>query len=380
MRRFYILVVLLLVAVGLSAADNEIRAKGFKAKFTDSLDGNFDVSRWLDEAYGIMPLVNLITEPAVGYGVAGGLLFIHRAKEDRGKPLTSPPSMSALMGFYTENGSWGTGAFHEGHWKMDTIRYRGFLGYVSMNLAYYPPILSDRGIGFEYNIEGGGLSQRLEFRIKGSPWFLGADYVFFNNNVKFKLTEDFENVDPWELSLRLGGLGPFAVYDSRDFNFTTNRGIWSQAKFDIYAEMFGSEADYNKFSIYGVGWHPYKSVVFGLRLDGRFSVGDVPFFAQPYVQLRGIPAMRYQGEYALVVETEERWDITRRWALVGFLGLGKAVPDGQKFSDIEAAYSVGAGFRYLLARYYNFYGGIDVARGPEEWAFYIIMGQYWSRL
>ena len=30
--------------------------------------------------------------------------------------------MSAVMGFYTENKSSGTGAFHEGHWKKDTAR------------------------------------------------------------------------------------------------------------------------------------------------------------------------------------------------------------------------------------------------------------------
>ena len=94
-----------------------------------------------------MPVVNLITEPAVGFGVAGGLVFVHRPKEERGTPITSPPSMSAVMGFYTENESWGTGAFHEGYWKRDTIRYRGFLGYVSVNLKYYQPILSDQGIG-----------------------------------------------------------------------------------------------------------------------------------------------------------------------------------------------------------------------------------------
>jgi hypothetical protein len=57
--------------------------------------------------------------------------------------------------------------------------------------------------------------------------------------------------------------------------------------------------------------------------------------------------MRYQGEYALVAET---------------------------------AYGVGGGFRNLMARVYNLYAGIDFARGPEEWAFYIIMGQYWNQL
>lgn len=82
----------------------------------------------------------------------------------------------------------------------------------------------------------------------------------------------------------------------------------------------------------------------------------------------------------LVVETEERWDITGRWAADGFLGLGKAFGDENGFGDADLVYSVGGGFRYLLARHYNLYGGIDVARGPEQWAVYIIVGQYWNGL
>jgi hypothetical protein len=367
------------VTASLCAADRDIRAEGFKEKFTDSLDGNFDLSKWLDEAYGFMPVVSIITEPAVGFGAAGGLLFIHRAEEDRGKPLTSPPSMSAAMGFYTQNKSWGTGIFHEGHWRKDSIRYRGFLGYVSMNLAYYPPILSDYGIGIDFNLEGGGLMQRIEFRVKETPVFLGAEYTFFTNTVTFEFLENIP-VDPRELDFRVGGLSPFVNYDSRNSSFTTDRGIRAQAKYDIYAKAFGSDDDFNKFEVFGLGWRPYKSVVFGLRLDARFSGGDIPFYSQPDIQLRGIPAMRYQGQYVLVAETEERWNITRRWSTVGFLGMGKAVPDNHKFKDADLAYSAGAGFRYLLARQYNLYGGIDVARGPEEWAVYIITGQYWNRL
>jgi hypothetical protein len=287
--------------------------------------------------------------------------------------------MSAAMGYYTENKSWGGGVFHEGHWRKDTIRYRGFLGYVSMNLAYYPPILSDLGIGLDFNIEGGGLMQRLEFRVKKTHVFLGAECSFFKNKVAFELPEGLP-VESWELDFRIGGLSPLVNYDSRNSNFTTDRGFYAQAKYGIYATIFGSDDDFNSLDVYGLGWRPHKSVVFGLRLDGRFSGGDIPFYAQPFVMLRGIPAMRYQGRYVLVAETEERWNITRRWAAVGFLGLGKAVPEGETFSDAELAYGVGGGFRYLLARHYNLFGGIDVARGPEEWAVYVIVGQYWNRL
>ena len=52
------------------------------SKFTSSEDGWLDVSGFLDETYGFVPLVVPITEPAVGYGAAGGLIFVDKTKEN----------------------------------------------------------------------------------------------------------------------------------------------------------------------------------------------------------------------------------------------------------------------------------------------------------
>jgi len=372
--------IVLAVIASLTAPAQEARANGFTGQFSDSLDGKFDLTSWLDKAYGFMPIVSIITEPAVGFGLAGGVVFIHRPAEDRGKPLTSPLSMSGAMGFYTESDSWGGGGFYEGHWRRDRYRYTGFLGYVSLNLTYFPPALSESGTGFDFNIEGGGLVQRLLYRIKSSRWFVGGEYAYFQNTVEFNLTQDIPDFEGYKQTFHLGDLGVIGLWDSRDYTFTTNRGYLSEAKAEFYAPAFGSDETFQKYKIYGLGWRPYKSFVFSGRLDGRFSSGDIPFFSKPFVKLRGIPAMRYQDQTALVIETEERWDITPRWAVDGFFGLGKAFGDVNSFSDAELVYSVGGGFRYLLARHYNLFAGIDVARGPEQWAVYIVFGQWWNGL
>ena len=49
------------------------------------------------------------------------------------------------------------------------------------------------------------------------------------------------------------------------------------------------------------------------------------------------------------------------------------------FSDGEVAWNAGAGFRYLLARLFGIRAGIDVARGPEDWALYIVVGSAWGK-
>jgi len=40
-------------------------------------------------------------------------------------------------------------------------------------------------------------------------------------------------------------------------------------------------------------------------------------------------------------------------------------------------WNAGGGFRYLTAREFGLQMGIDVARGPETWAIYVVFGNSW---
>ena len=46
--------------------------------FFSAEDDWLDVSGFLDQAYGFLPIAGVITEPAVGYGMWGGLAFMNR--------------------------------------------------------------------------------------------------------------------------------------------------------------------------------------------------------------------------------------------------------------------------------------------------------------
>ena len=122
---------------------------------------------------------------------------------------------------------------------------------------------------------------------------------------------------------------------------------------------------------------PAGDFVIGLRGDYRTSSDNTPFFAKPFVQLRGIPALRYQDDQAAVVETEVRWNVTRRWAVLGFVGAGKAYGGRADWSEADTAVAKGVGLRYLIAQKLGLYTGIDFAWGPEDRAFYIQVGGAW---
>ena len=52
-----------------------------KLSFKDSEDGAIDLSQFLLEANGVLPVVIPITEPAVGYGGGAALLYFHKRKK-----------------------------------------------------------------------------------------------------------------------------------------------------------------------------------------------------------------------------------------------------------------------------------------------------------
>jgi len=45
----------------------------------------------------------------------------------------------------------------------------------------------------------------------------------------------------------------------------------------------------------------------------------------------------------------------------------------------STAWNAGSGFRYLIARLLGLKMGVDVARGPEDWAFYVVVGSSWNK-
>ena len=118
-------------------------------------------------------------------------------------------------------------------------------------------------------------------------------------------------------------------------------------------------------------------IFLGFRAEAKSIDGVAPFYALPYIDLRGIPALRYQGKSTAVLELELRFQFTSRWSLNTFAGVGRAANKFGEISDAEDRWAGGAGFRYLIARELGIQAGVDIATGPEDTAIYIRMGTGW---
>jgi hypothetical protein len=350
-------------------------AGSFRDQFMDEQDGWFDTSDWLATQHGFLPVPIIITEPAIGYGGGAALLFFHgrgemhdRSDQDRVAKRV-PPSVSAAFGFATENGTWGAGGQHFGVWRNDRIRTLTIGAYSSANIKFYP-----FSFPVEVNLAGFVAEQDVTFRILDSDFFLGARYRY--SKVSAKPAGTLAPFIPLDVTRSIGGLGLLAEYDSRDNIFTPNDGQQIKLAGDFNNPGFGGDSTWWELGYQVHSFHQlFERLVVSLRFDGKATWGDVPFYAQPYVQLRGVPAMRYQGAQAGEGEIDIRWNVWERFSLTGFFGMGWAA--GNEDDDNGPFPAGGGGFRYLIARKLGMQTGIDVARGPEDWAFYIVVGSPW---
>jgi hypothetical protein len=381
--RIFLLLILLLV-LSLSAENPAEELHKNESMVTDTLDGKFDVSNFLRTKYGFLALPIIITEPAIGYGGGATAFFIHRDPKSIAKGTRGFPSISAVGGFYTGSKSWAVGGGHFGVWNNGNIRYRGGAGIVSANLTYYRNPLLPIGIKqMDFNIKAYGIIQEIIFRLWNSDFFAGGSYGFAHTELESNLQHELpEEIKPDDFKINIGGLGMSLYYDKRDNMFTPNSGIYGGVKFIVNEKFLGSDRSFQRLFTHILLYSELANRLSGgLRLDYQSSFGDVPFFLRPYISLRGIPAMRYQGESTYLAEGEIRWDFprTQRWSLLAFGGYGEAQPVRPDLLTKQTAYNWGAGFRYLIARLFGLRIGVDVARGPEQWAFYIQFGSSWFR-
>jgi outer membrane protein assembly factor BamA len=292
----------------------------------------------------------------------------------------APPDVFGGAVAGTENGTRFAGAGGMFSFRDDRWRYRGGVGWTDARLDFY-------GVGgslpggarkIAYELEGLFSTQQALLRLGDSRHFLGLRWVWLD--FASLLAEEEGEPDDAELEFESRGsaLGPSWEFDSRDNIFTPSRGLVAALDSLFYREEVGSDRDFETYRGYVFAYLPLgKPFVLGLRADARAARGDVPFYQLPFIDLRGVPLGRYQDENAGVLEAELRWTFADRWGLVLFAGDGRAWGAREAFDEAEDQVAGGVGIRYEIARRLGLWAGLDVARGPEEEAFYLQVGSGW---
>ena len=351
------------------------------ARFFDPEDGQFDLSTFLENPRGFLPIPVVVTEPAVDYGGGGVALFL-RPRREAGVEGWARPDISALGGIATQNGTWGTFAGDASRWLDGRLRTLAGGGTGTVNLDFYG-LGADRASFDEavrYSLQFAGVVAQANWQLAPrSPWAIGVRYVYADVEPKLRDEPVFPGLTD---RVRVVISAPTAIveYDTRDNVFTPTRGIYAESAYLASPEGLGATVDFERFDQTLIGWHPLPhDVTLGARGNYVWGSDGTPFFLRPYVLLRGVQAVRYQGDHVASVELEARWQLYRRWSLVVFGGVGKTWTHRVGGSTTQNVASGGAGFRYELARKFGMHVGLDVAHSPGTTAVYFIVGNAWFR-
>ncbi len=361
------------------AARLDVKREG-SARFFDPEDGQFDLSYFLENPRGFLPIPIVVTEPAVGYGGGAAGMFL-RPRREAGDEGWARPDISAVGAFGTQNGTWGAFAGDASRWLDGRLRTLLGVGAGQFNLDFYglgtAPSSLDEGVRYSLQFTGTLAQANWQLAPK-SPWALGLRYVYADVDPKPR----YPNFQGLAERVRVRVSAPTAIVelDTRDNVFTPTRGIYAESSWLASRKALGASDDFERFQQVLIGWHALTDdVTLGARANYAWSSDGTPFFLRPFVQLRGVPAVRYQGDQAASVELEARWQFFGRWSVVAFGGAGATRTNRQTFAATQSVGSGGFGFRYELASKFGLHAGIDVAHSPGTTAVYFVVGNSWFR-
>jgi hypothetical protein len=347
--------------------------EGFFRQFFDDEDGKLDFSKFLAKG-GFIPVPIIISEPAVdgGFGLAAAFLTA-----DPDDPRNVTRRIAAA--FKTGNGSYGYGYFQSGQALDNRVTYKFGVGRGKVNLTAYPRFAT------------GGIEYTNEYKygvIATARWHLADERISVGPIIDFRRFDsqlDVAGAPPeyaqdFGRTLTTGAVGLGAHFDSRDNRLTPSSGVnaFVDAKFN--RDELGSDRN---FEIYDADFYLFHRLSPEWRLAAKAELdaarGRYPTVFAPYIDQRGIEAVRYQGETVLSSEAEVTWQLSRRWSLLAFGGYGRTDSGGSRvFENSGAIVSGGGGIRYRIARKLGLDAGVDLAVGPEGTVIYLQFGHAWG--
>ena len=358
-----------------------VNAQDHKLSLRDTVDGQFDLSNYIINLHGFVPYPAIITQPALGgFGGALGLLFIQPKKGETGKLKYHYPDITGVGGMYTLNNSWAVGAGRQGSFPKIGMRYKIGGGFGSINMNFYRQFENGKSKEFLFNIKPVGGLVDISENVWKKKLYVGVSYGFANIQVSNDYSGAIDTIfDLNGYNKNIGNLGAYFDFDTRNTIFTPDKGVRFKSSYSMARPWTLSDYNFELASSFITPFIPIKKKwVLGFRVFWQAAFGDAPFYAYPFIQMRGISAMQFQGQQVIQFETEERFDITYRWSIVGFVGTGRTFSDKKFMQNDKWETAGGAGFRYLIASVFHLRMGVDLAGGPGTFAYYIVLGQYWN--
>ncbi len=325
----------------------------------------------------LVPVAIPISNPTIGQGLAAAILYMHPQSSQESD---APTSMTGAFGMYTDTQSWAAGAFHDGYYLDDRIRFRVPITHADFHLKYYgtgaDSPLRDNPI--EYRAVGNLFIPRLTFELPWNNWFLGGLYRLINIDARFDSTATIPDAPGLGVQQQTAGLGIVTLFDSRDSNLWPSKGNWLDLTASVNGEYAGGDFNYLKTVVKWAQYFPLKdSVTLVYRIDVQFIDGEAPFWDLSRIRLRGYSSGMFLDNVALTAQAEMRWNFYERWTALAFGGGGRIADAVSEIGSANNNFAGGAGFRFMLVEKQKLSIGIDVAYAEDaEVSVYFQVGDW----
>jgi hypothetical protein len=352
------------------------------ARFFDSEDGQLDLSYFLENARGFLPIPIVITEPAIGYG--GGLagMFV-RPRKDAGSEGWSRPNLSAVGGFATENGTQGAFAADASRWLEGRLRTTVGAATGKVNLDFYglgsDSASLDQKVRYSLTFSGGIAQANWQFAPK-SPWAVGLRYVYADVDPKLRDDSPLGGL-PVEPRVKVSAPTAVLEFDTRDNLFTPTEGVYAETSYLASREALGASKNFERFEQIVMGWLPLANrVTLGARANYAWSsdgnaVLPAPLHPAPGRSgdaLSGREDGLSRGRDALAgLRPLERRRLRRRPARPEPI----AMPSTERRTSAAAAWAFATRWRASS----EWMSVLDVARSSGTTAVYLVVGNAWFR-
>lgn len=327
-----------------------------------------DTSLFEDVVVAPIPISN----PTIGTGLAVVVMpFYHLGKD-------SPLSNTTLAAGYTSSGSWGVGAAQATRLRGDQIRIDGFLGYVDLRYRFFGVGTAAGSAGTSVPIVQKGYAFVPEVLTQvARSTFLGARLrvVRVETALDGSPAAILEPLTGQSIFVSSTGLGPVAVFDTRDNEMNPASGVLVDFRGNFAERSFGSDVGYRTFSAAGNYYRRTGPGVLALRgyacgVSDNTPLFDLCLFGSGS-DLRGYEVGRYRDKSMLAFQGEYRFPLAGRFGAVAFAGSGKVARTFGEMGDEPDLWSVGVGLRWLASEKARVNLSIDIAQGRDGTAAYV---------
>jgi len=349
-----------------------------------------DMSELADQAAEVVSATNRIivpipiADPQLGTGLGLGVGWFY-------KPSGSTiPWTTGVGAMKTSNGSWGVFGFHNMALGGDRFRISAALGKANLNTKYYGSG-SDVGSSEEY-VE---LGQKADFAQVKATYQIVPD-VYLGGRARYidmALSIDLENILPEDFELppelepgileekaRLLSYGPVFLFDSTGGAFSPRKGVLVSAQWLKTDSLLDDGLSFSKGDITANQYFGFGSKsVLALRQSLCFADEETPFYALCQYgsnsNIRGYVGGQHRDHASWSVQAEWRQQLTGKFGVVAFAGIGAVAGDIDGFGSAESLPAAGAGIRYLVAKDYGVNLRLDLAWGKGSKGVYVSIGE-----